>query len=320
MSKKLNELFDVAYGNKFDLNKLQRLPRSRGGVSFVGRSSKNNGIRATVATLRGTPPYPSGLITVALGGAILSSFVQEAPFYTAQNVAVLKPKSEMSFADKVYVCLCIRHNRFRYRAFGREANRTIPELLIPARAEFPTWLADVVQDTLEKIRGSAIPAPIQPLSVSKWKLFSLSDLFDLRKGKRLVKADRVAGLTPCIGALDTNNGLVEYIDKPPLHPANTMTVVYNGIGGVGTAFYQPLAYWCSDDVNALYPRFELTPARAMFLATVIRMEKYRYSFGRKWHLERMAASEIRLPATPDGNPDWDFIEQYIKTLPCSSQL
>jgi hypothetical protein len=164
--------------------------------------------------------------------------------------------------------------------------------------------------------GVAAPA----LNTEGWKPFRLSVLFELKKGKRLTSADRKPGRTPFIGALDRNNGLVEYADVPPLHQAGTVTVNYNGIGGVAAAFYQPVAYWCSDDVNALYPRFKLTPAIAMFIVTVIRREKYRFSFGRKWHLERMAASEIRLPARPDGTPDWDFMERYVKALPFSSQL
>jgi hypothetical protein len=54
--------------------------------------------------------------------------------------------------------------------------------------------------------------------------------------------------------------------------------------------------------------------------TVIRRERYRYGFGRKWALERMLTSEIYLPVKADGTPDWYFMEQYVKTLPFSSQL
>jgi len=43
-------------------------------------------------------------------------------------------------------------------------------------------------------------------------------------------------------------------------------------------------------------------------------------FGRKWHLERMAQSEIKLPVTSGGEPDWHFIANYIKTLSFSSQI
>jgi hypothetical protein len=137
----LEELFYVTYGNKFDLNKMTLLPRAEGGVSFVSRSSGNHGVSANVKIVDGVQPYAAGLITVSLGGTkLLSSFVQEHPFYTAQNVAVLTPKIPLNFPQKIFVCLAIRHNRFRYSAFGREANRTIKKLEIPALNEFPIWL------------------------------------------------------------------------------------------------------------------------------------------------------------------------------------
>jgi len=95
-------------------------------------------------------------------------------------------------------------------------------------------------------------------------------------------------------------------------------VNYNG--GVAEAFYQPKPFWCSDDVNVLYPKFSLTPAIALFLATVIGLERYRFNYGRKWHLERMRTAVVRLPAKTDGPPDWQYMERYIKSLSFSSQI
>jgi len=322
--KSLTDLFDINHGNKLDLNKMKLLPADEGGVNFVGRSSRKRGVTATVAPIADLDPYPAELITVPLGGTkLLACFVQERPFYTAQNIDVLTPKRPMTFAEKVYACLCIRHNRFKYGAFGREANRTLHLLEIPDPtngAERPSWLAAASRDVEANTAAPATPKVPPALDTASWKPFKLSDLFEIKGGQGLVKHKRQPGETPYIGALDRNNGLVEYVSQPPSHPAGTLTLNYNGVGGVGVAFYQPTAYWCSGDVKALYPRFAMTAAVAMFLTAIIRKERYRYSFGRKWTLGRMAASEIRLPATEEGRPDWSFMEMYIKSLPYSSQL
>lgn len=127
------------------------------------------------------------------------------------------------------------------------------------------------------------------------------------------------GYTPFIGAIDNNNGFVTSVGQPAIHEANTITVIYNG-NGVAEAFYQPRPFWCSDDVNVLYPKFPLTPTIALFIAALIRLERYRFNYGRKWHLERMKASVIRLPIEGDGTPDWQYMEQYIMSLPFSSQI
>ena len=317
--KKLNELFEVAYGSKLDFNKMEAMPKSQGGVNFVGRSSQNHGVSGTIRPLPDSRPFEAGSITVALGGSkLLCSFVQEHPFYTAQNVAVLKPKTEMTFAEKLWVCLCIRHNRFRYSAFGREANRTLRELPIPDPTDFPGGLNEIAVEEMESRAASKVSASIPAIQVAEWKPFKLSNLFDLKKGKRLTKAQMSAGTTPFIGAIDKNNGVSGYVGQSPIHDGNTITVSYNG--SVAEAFYQPDPFWASDDINVLYPKFELTVNNALFLTTIIQREKCRFNYGRKWHLERMSQSEIRLPATADGKPDWEFMENYIKTLPFSSQL
>jgi DNA-binding XRE family transcriptional regulator len=59
---------------------------------------------------------------------------------------------------------------------------------------------------------------------------------------------------------------------------------------------------------------------AIFLTTLIRKEKYRYSFGRKWGIERMNESLIKLPIDPNGKPDWLLMETYIKSLLYSSLI
>lgn len=146
----LNKIFQVAYGNKFDLNKMRPASTWDDAIAFIGRAGRNNGVTAYVQALPGTEPYPAGLITVALGGAILSSFVQCRPFYTAQNIAVLAPIADMDLATKLFYCLCIRANLHRYGAFGREANRTLRTLNVPARAGIPKWVADSSHKVLEE--------------------------------------------------------------------------------------------------------------------------------------------------------------------------
>jgi hypothetical protein len=316
----LNQLFNVEYGNKFDLNKMELMSKAASGINFVNRSSRNCGVSAVVAPVPGQNPFQAGNITVSLGGSLLASFVQLEPFYTGQNVAVLEPKEEMSFAEKLYVCMCITHNRFRYSTFGREANRTLRTLPIPARSEFPAWLIDCDVTQLEaefaKPRHADQSAPLNPLS---WKWFGLSTLFDIRKGKRLTKADMQSGRTPFISAIDSNNGLRQRVSAAPMHPENVITVNYNG-NGVAEAFYQPEPFFASDDVNVLYPKFELELATALFICAIIRREKYRFNYGRKWNLERMKESKIRLPVTAIGEPDLDWMHQYVMSRNYSSQL
>lgn len=191
--------------------------------------------------------------------------------------------------------------------------------MVPEISEIPAWVSNV---NAHQYDGADIPLIQQAtpeLYPEKWKSFKLSDLFDLKKGKRLTKAEMKPGDVPFIGAIDNNNGLTAFVAQEALHPAGTLTVNYNG-NGVADSFYQPVPFRCTDDVNVLHPKFEMTPAIALFIATVIRQEKYRFSYGRKWGLERMKVSIIKLPIAKGGVPDWNYMETYIKTLPFSAQI
>lgn len=162
------------------------------------------------------------------------------------------------------------------------------------------------------------------LKLDSWAWFSLggpNGLFDIKKGKRLTAADQTEGTTPYIGAIESNNGVSNRIGQSAIHQGNTISLSYNG--SVGEAFYQPDPYWSTDDVNALYLRSEygeLTPAIGLFISTILRQEKYRFSYGRKWTLDNMNATSIRLPVTSDGNPDWQFMEDYMRSLPYGDRI
>lgn len=168
------------------------------------------------------------------------------------------------------------------------------------------------------------------LNLQDWKEFVLGKLFDIKKGKRLTAADQEEGSNNYIGAIDSNNGIANHIAQAPIHKANTISLSYNG--SVGEAFYQKDPYWATDDVNALYSYYEnFNEKIGLFFVTVIRQEKYKFSYGRKWTLENMNATRINLPIqhNADGSPsidethkfsdegyipDWDFMEAYIDSL------
>ncbi len=62
---------------------------------------------------------------------------------------------------------------------------------------------------------------------------------------------------------------------------------------------------------------------ALFICTILKKEKYRYSYGRKWTLENMKSSIIRLPSVLKNDeffPDFEYMEKYIKQLYYSDRI
>lgn len=328
---KLNELFDISYGTKFDWNKMTE---EQNGIAFVSRTSKNNGVVGYVERYNDQDPYPSGTITVSLGGSyVLSSFVQVSEFYTGQNVAVLIPKSSMNIEKKLFYCYCIEKNRYKYSAFGREANKTLKELLVPSLDEIPKIYSQIKIPDFSKKTGKVIESSIN-FDTKDWKEYSYGELFEIRGGYYNKKpAHLVSGNIPFIGATRENNGITELYSEDDISafykdgsmkeddydnkifPGNCITVLNNG-ASVGYAFYQERNFTCSHDINVLYLKnTEMTEAIAMFLITIIEMEKYRWNYGRKWRPKRMPESIIKLPSKNVSDrfvPDWEYMDRFVK--------
>lgn len=110
---------------------LRSLTIDENGVAYVSRSKYNNGVVARVAPVDGVEPFAGGLLTVACGGNAMETFLQPEPFYCGSDVKVLAPLREMTTREKLYYCACLRANAYRY-TFGRQANRTLGKLLVPA--------------------------------------------------------------------------------------------------------------------------------------------------------------------------------------------
>jgi hypothetical protein len=288
----LDEIFHVTYGNKFDLNKMTVLSRADGGVSFVSRSSENHGVSAMVKSVEGVPPYPAGLITVALGGTkLLASFVQEHPFYTAQNVAVLTPKVPLSFSQKLFVCLAIRHNRFRYSAFGREANRTIKKLEIPALNEFPDWIDVASASAVSPMLSQLTPLKSEPRKGASKRpdiigtdITTVSDVFDVVYGSNmeLNALSKNADGINFVSRTAKNNGVSAKV-KPVKGetPIEGPVLSVAGGGSVLETFLQTDRFYSGRDLYILRPKLPMTNDELLFYCCCIRANRFRYSYGRQ---------------------------------------
>lgn len=293
---KLSDLFEVAYGNKFDFNKMTVQP---GGINFVGRSGSRQGVSGRVALIDGVDPYPAGLVTVALGGASrLASFVQTAPFYTAQNVAVLTPRTTMTTNELLYWCMAIRANRYRYEGFGREANRTLGTLELPDTT--PTGLDEVATAQRALVAGM-MPSPTSDEDAGA-ESATLGDIFDIRYGQslelnRLTRAHRPDGVN-FVSRTDKSNGVSARVHLP-----DGVTPAYAGelsvaLGGSPLAtFLQLEQFVCGRDVAILTAKAPMTDAVKLWYAMCIKRNRHRFSYGRQ--ANRTLATLV-MPERPPG--------------------
>jgi hypothetical protein len=150
----VSEIFEAVYGSNLELNALVRDPH---GVNFVSRTAKNNGVSAKVKRVEGLTPIEGPVLSVAGGGSVLETFLQLEPFYSGRDLYILRPLQQMTNDELIFYCCCIRANRFRYN-YGRQANRTLKELMVPSTSAIPGWVYggfDRIVAELESISGAS---------------------------------------------------------------------------------------------------------------------------------------------------------------------
>lgn len=335
----LSEIFDVWYGVNLEVVNSEVVPI---GIPFVSRQSVNNGIVCHVKRMDDVEPNPSHTLSIAVSGSVLSTFYHDYEYYSGRDIYVAKPKADLSKEEMLYYCYVIEQNKYRYN-YGRGANKTFRSILVPSKDEIPKYVK-TDKAVIPFCKSPVIAKKIE-LSLNKWQWFRYDEIFEICKGFYNKKPEEnPMGNIPFIGATDSNNGITSMHDLDTIKDAsktgdepnapleqkifkpNCITVSNNG--SVGYAFYQPKEFTCTHDVNPLYIHKkwhkELNIYIAMFLCSLIEKERFRWDYGRKWRPKRMPDSLIKLPvvkiAPNEYEPDWQFMEDYIKSLPYSSSL
>lgn len=339
----VQKLFDVVYGVNLELvNCVETDKNDPDAVAFVSRTESNNGISAYVKPVQGVEPQPKDTITVAGGRSVLATFLQTQPFYSGRDLYLLYPKCCISNKAKLFLVTIIKANKYRYN-YGRQANVTLPslKLKLPVTADGKPdwqWMESYIDSLHSEPLTTQNDTHVVSLDTSTWKTFGYTEVFKVCKGFYNKKPEPSGeGTIPFLSATSENNGVTEYYTleeianatrtgngsndplSRKLFPGHAVCVTNNG--SVGFAYYQAKQFTCSHDVNPLYRLDgEFTEATGLFVASVIMKDRYRWAYGRKWRPERMVHSTIDLPATPDGKPDWQWMENYIKSLPYGDRL
>ena len=164
----------------------------------------------------------------------------------------------------------------------------------------------------------------------EWGEFKLIDIFDIKDGyyNKKPPLDK-DGTIPFLGATQNNNGITAFyrqetiekwdkvgnLSSKDVHlrffPGNCLAVTNNG--SVGHIYYQLQMFTCSHDITPLYLKnYVLTKELAHFLIPLLQKSGESFEYGKKWRPKRMRKSKLMLPIDSQGQPNWQFMEDYIK--------
>lgn len=181
------------------------------------------------------------------------------------------------------------------------------------------------------------------LHVDNWEEFKVSDLFSVKYGINMelntcveTTYDDPNGIA-FVARTSENNGVSAYVKriegKEP-QPAETITVA--GGGSVLSTFVQKRPFYSGRDLYLLIPKEDISLKVKMFISTVLFSNQYRYSYGRQAN-KTLQELILKLPIKRGSNgnpiiddnriysengyiPDWQFMDDYINSLPYSDRI
>lgn len=339
----LYDIFSISMGNKFDRSKMCEVDE---GINFVGRSALTNGVACAVTSVEDkkgntVQPYPAGDITIALGGSIGAAFVQDREFYTSQNVCVLHT-DDPSITERVkwFVAASITASCGNYEAFTDELNRHIRTdftIRLPVdKTGQPDWaymesymanLETKVADSLTMLQA-AKDVEKKKVDTREWGEFRVGELFEKLNLRFLPNRvfDKASDISevkseefnlPLVNAKHSNNGIMYYGRKHEWeYEVLTIDIVADGAASTGDVYAQ------LQETGVLYNAYLVKPKAKcvtglilFFLATVIqRCVKDHFGYDNKCTWDKVKHETILLPVDKTGQPDWAYMEEYMRKV------
>ena len=316
---KIEDLFKIETGKDLIYNRI-----IEGTYPVVGQCSENNGIVCYTEKL---DDYKLYNCKTTLSMAHIGNFfctMQCQDFYLGTRTKALIPKFK-NFNKYIGLFISTIINNEGYRFFyGRVGSDKIPDLTIKLPIDLlgdPDWqfmeeyIKKIYEPIENKIKTKIKHTRIE-LNIETWKEFKLENLFYCERGKRLTKENREDGTIPFITAGYQNDGIASFINNDDFKKyKNTLTVDM-----FCNCFYRNYTFYCDDNILVLKPKFNNNKFILLFISTIINLNKYRYFYGKQYRQKDFKEHIVKLPTTSSGDPDWRFMEEYIKQLPYSDKI
>ena len=157
------------------------------------------------------------------------------------------------------------------------------------------------------------------INTSEWKEFKIGDLFEIKPTKNYGMSNNVLfeseGNVPVIVNSAINNGVGGYVGLEPTEEGNCIT--FSDTTDANSIFYQPVPFVGYSHVQCMRPLNNGLPENIMrFIASVFKSAAMSYNFDYSNKFRRDIALEmyIKLPARSDVEPDWEYMEKYMKDV------
>lgn len=285
---------------------------NNGLTRFIGNGTLFGGNRITIEKIR------------------LSAYYQSAPFYCSHDVSVIN-NNNLDANNSQFIAEMIMRNGSKY-SYGRQAQLNVVKrerIMLPVTdsgepdyaymAEYAQQKRNAMLSKYLAYAGKRIAdlgdvVDIPALNEKEWAHFKMPQIFSMiQRGKRLKNADHIPGTIPYVSSTANNNGVDDYIEATRGTRVFGDCISLANSGSVGTAFYEPFNFVASDHVTALKTE-GLSSFAYLFMTATIEKQGSNFNFNREINDARIKNMQVMLPVDNNGEPDYEYMEQYAKNL------
>lgn len=186
----------------------------------------------------------------------------------------------------------------------------------PDWAYMESYMKNIIQESEQNIENLRnINNSKKKINLNNWKSFTIGKLFEnVVKSPVLHTKDvteNVNGI-PYVVRTKFDNGIKYNVEKKLQMQSSPAGTISFGAENA-TFFYQEKEYVSGRDIYYIDTRY-LTKYACLFVVTCLQtiVEKYSYNYG--MFPELVKKEEIKLPVNKNGEPDWEYMENYMKNI------
>lgn len=320
---KIGDLFNLFLSkDDLQLNNIEE-----GDTPLISSGQANNGIIAYIVSdtaklwLRNT-------LTVDMFG---KCFYQKQDYYCVSHgrVNILQLKEQKSKRVMRFLAIIIDHKTSSLFSYTEMCtNKRLKDVVIylPVSDEkepdyqYMEYFMKSMEEKLMSTLGDFNLIRTRKIDTSGWKEFQLKDLFEISISqsvdKTLLDFDD-SNEIDFIGRTDTNNGIQGKINKLSFEPNEAETYSVTQIG-TKVCQYRENKWYASQNIFKLNPLDkEMNKAHRFMTVIITQTLKCKYSdndYSSYPTLKKLQQQVIKLPVDADGQPDWKYMESYMKAL------
>lgn len=333
----VGDLFDIINGKGITTEEIENYP---GDLEAVQSGEGNNGVMGHIdkayCCRKGYPYCEEPCLTVARSGT--SGFVSfhQNGCVVGDSAKILLLKEPRAKTIQVYLFMqtLLVANRFKY-TYGRKVTEALYKetaVKLPASSDGkPDWqwmesyIDSLHSEPLKTNNADKAILDAFVFDIREWREFRVEELFDSiykvasYDDSELERVDVWSEKAiPYVTRTDLDNSVKSLVLSAGLANIEAGNAIVIG-DTTSTISYQPGPFVAGEHIIAARADW-MNKYTGLFITCLLRQERYRYSYGRAYKLDSIRNTEIRLPVTSDGVPDWQWMESYIELLPYGDRL